>query len=97
MIALKASLLVGSAWSVAVLMRGRSAATRHALLAAAFGCAGALPLIESIAPGWGTTIGRLRCSLSVGSLRVGDWDMIFSVGWVQRLAAVFVASLRRGR
>jgi TonB family protein len=49
---MKMSLIVLLGLAVSFLLRGRSAATRHWVLAVAVGCAAAVPIIETIVPAW---------------------------------------------
>ncbi len=49
---MKISLIVLGALAVSLLLRHRSAAMRHWILAAAFVCAAAVPLLEAIVPRW---------------------------------------------
>ena len=51
-IVVKVSLLVGAALAVMPLLRGRSAALRHWVLAVALVCAVAMPLLTIVAPAW---------------------------------------------
>ena len=46
------ALAMGTAW----LLRGRSAATRHWILATAMACAAAIPAFELITPAWNITL-----------------------------------------
>jgi TonB family protein len=50
--AVKAAVIVGAALAGCLLLRGRSAALRHCVLAAAIGCAAATPALELLVPSW---------------------------------------------
>jgi TonB family protein len=99
MIAIKASLVIGLACAIAASMRGRSAASRHALLTIAVGCAAALPAIERIAPGWGQLTLPAAASLTAAAPQPDVLRAVWlggaSIGLMVLLAGV-VASLRRG-
>ena len=56
MIAVKGAIVLLCACIAAGAMRRRSASLRHAVLAAGFGMASLLPLLERTAPGWGTAV-----------------------------------------
>ena len=63
---LKVSLVVLAGLGVAALLRRRSAAARHWVIAASLLCALALPVLELVVPAWGVSFSR-----SAGAARVG--------------------------
>ena len=60
---LEVSLILGAALLMLPLLRRRSASLRHALLAAAFACAAAAPLLGLLAPSWRMPAPRLSTSV----------------------------------
>jgi TonB family protein len=54
----KVSLVIAAGLAVAALLRNRSAAARHWVLAAAMLCAMAMPALELIVPAWGISLPR---------------------------------------
>jgi TonB family protein len=56
MIVLKTALVLGIASAMSMMLRRRSAAWRHAVLALGFGVVSVLPVLELAAPGWGATV-----------------------------------------
>ncbi len=59
---LKVSLVVLAGLGVAALLRRRSAAARHWVIAASLLCALALPILELVVPAWGVSFARVRCA-----------------------------------
>ncbi len=57
MITIKVSLILLVGLAVAALLRGRSAAVRHWVLAAALACAAATPALEAVVPSWHMRLG----------------------------------------
>lgn len=57
MITIKVSLILFVGLAVAALLRRRSAAVRHWVLAAAFACAAATPALEAVVPSWQMRLG----------------------------------------
>ena len=55
---LKVSLVVLAGLGVAALLRRRSAAARHWVIAASLLCALALPVVELVVPAWGVSFAR---------------------------------------
>jgi TonB family protein len=55
---LKVSLVVLAGLGVAALLRRRSAAARHSVIAASLLCALALPILELVVPAWGVSFAR---------------------------------------
>ena len=53
---MKMSLIVLTALAVSMMLRKRSAALRHWVLAAGVACAAASPILMSIVPPWAVTI-----------------------------------------
>jgi hypothetical protein len=54
---IKISLIVLAAMAATMVLRRRSAAVRHFVLAAALGCAAATPALRLVAPTWQATAG----------------------------------------
>jgi len=63
---LKVSLVVIAGLAVAALLRNRSAAARHWVLAAAMLCAMAMPVLELVVPAWGISLSRTAPSMAAG-------------------------------
>ena len=59
---LKVSLVVLAGLGVAALLRRRSAAARHWVIAASLLCALALPALELVVPAWGRLVRAVRCA-----------------------------------
>ncbi len=55
---LKVSIVIAAGLAVAALLRNRSAAARHWVLAAAMLCAMAMPALELVVPAWGIALSR---------------------------------------
>jgi TonB family protein len=79
---LETSLIILVALAATRLLRRRSAAMRHWLMAAAIACAAAIPLLKPVAPAW--------------RARVGLESLVARVEWPQRLAGVTEIDVRPG-
>jgi len=74
-ITIKLSLVVAAGLCAAALLRARSAALRHWVLAVALGCAAAIPALESIVPAWQLPQPRTPVVDAVLPLAAGDFTI----------------------
>jgi len=68
--ALRVSVVTGLALVAIILLRGRSAAIRHWVLAAATVCALALPALQPLVPSWQVTVAMPAQRVHIGRVPV---------------------------